>query len=382
MAIVQALLALVSRSLGRITSALVAAAAAWPILLLGIAVPKIATFVLAFVPVPDRVPAWAVRLVWIAFAAAVPFAIGIAMAKRRRNADGEPAVTRILRGFPITIGIAAAFGAVLVTAPALRIASIIRRRIDVQVPLVTDAQNYDHVATQVTRTLNEHGFTVHDAPPGWWLTAPSGILLRLGGAAFRDYVPRRLAYFRGPRLEVALYPNGLLLRGSEQDTAWAHGVVVEALTDAPAYQTFDPDAQAVEQQIRRVWRVFRENPTARTRSAALLGRLAEIVQEIGRLPVAYGEWQIVYRQALQLGRALQGQRQLLEASSPGPGGCVGGLEKDEPMMTAQNAGSVRALSNRALIGEITAKATQLAKKELDLARAEIGADAKSELPRR
>jgi hypothetical protein len=79
MAVLQALIALVTRSLGRITSAifgwavvalfgqtapaektmlsaLVGAAAAWPILLLGIAMPKLAAFVLGFVSLPDWIP--------------------------------------------------------------------------------------------------------------------------------------------------------------------------------------------------------------------------------------------------------------------------------------------------------------------------------------
>ena len=103
MALVQAVLALISRSLGRITSAmfgwavvalfgqttptekpilsaLVGAAAAWPVLLLGIAMPKVAVFVLGFVPLPSWIPSWTVRMVWIGLALAIPFAVGLTMA--------------------------------------------------------------------------------------------------------------------------------------------------------------------------------------------------------------------------------------------------------------------------------------------------------------
>lgn len=75
MAILQAVLALIGRSLGRITSAIfgwavvalfgqtsptertllsavVGAAALWPVLLFGVAVPKVAAFVLAFAHLP------------------------------------------------------------------------------------------------------------------------------------------------------------------------------------------------------------------------------------------------------------------------------------------------------------------------------------------
>jgi hypothetical protein len=351
MAVIQAVLALISRSLGRITSAifgwavvalfgqtsptektvlsaLVAAAAAWPVLLLGIAMPKVTTFVLGFIPLPDWVPTWTVRAVWIGLAVAVPFAVGLTMAVRQQAGTALSPTTRpvaresrlkqMLRGVPATIGVAAAFMVVFVTVPVLRVMSFVRRRVDVQVPLVTDAEHYHAVAAQVARVLTFHDFPVREAKPGWWMTVPSWILRRLGGPAFRDHVPDRLAYFRGPRLEVALYPTGLLLRGSEQDTAWAHGLVVEALTSAPALQTFDPRAQDLERQIRRVWSVYRENPPAHEGAQALAGRVTEIASELGRLPVGYDEWQIVYRQTLQLGRALTGEPPLLGVTSSGP----------------------------------------------------------------
>jgi hypothetical protein len=212
------------------------------------------------------------------------------------------------------------------------------------------------------------------------MTLPSHILLRLGGPAFRDHIPERLAYFRGDRLEVALYPNGLLLRGSAQHTAWAHGIVVEALTAAPALQTFDPRAQDLERQIRRVWSIYREHPAAHEGSATLTGRLAEIAEELGEAPLTYDEWQIVYRQALQLGRALGGERQLLEATSPGREAIDGGSAQEERMTTFRSAsGSARDLSNRALIGEITGKASLLARKEIELAKAELRADLNAQL---
>ena len=159
-----------------------------------------------------------------------------------------------------------------------------------------------------------------------------------------------------------------------------HGILVEALTDAPALQTFDPGAQTIEQQIRRVWSVYAENPVAHAGSAMLLKRLAEISAEIGRLPVPYDEWQIVYRQALQLGRALRGERQLLEVMKPPrQRHALDESAKEAAMATGRNGGPPRELSNRALIGEITAKASLLVRKEVELARAEIRADLRSEL---
>jgi len=306
---------------------------------------------------------------------------GRALSGVNSPAAQESPVVRLLRGFPTTLGIAAAFFVVFVTVPALRIISLARRRIDVQVPLLTDKESYQAVAAEIAQVLTRHAFSVHEAKPGWWMTLPSRILLRLGGPAFRAYIPEHLAYFRGDRLEVALYPNGLLLRGKEQDTAWAHGVVVEALTGAPALQTFDPRAQNIERQIRRVWSVYKDYPAAHEHSAVLAGRLNEIAAELGRAPVTYDEWQIVYRQALQLSRALGGESQLLETSSgKRTEADVGTTVEERPMTTSKSTvHGARELSNRALISEITGKASLLAKKEIELAKAEIRADLQAQL---
>jgi hypothetical protein len=229
--------------------------------------------------------------------------------------------------------------------------------------------------------LTRQGFPVLEAAPPWWMTVPSRILLRLGGPAFRDHIPERLAYFHGDRLDVALYANGVLLRGSAQDTAWAHGSLAEALTSAPALQTFDPRAQELERQIRRVWSVVRENPAAHERSGALASRLHDIAGELGRAPLEYDEWQIVYRQALQLGRVVAGERQLLDQASPGRSAAPMRRldEKEARMRSVETNVAPRQLSNRALLGEITGKATLLARKEIELAKAEIREDLRAQL---
>ena len=425
MVIIQAVLALLSRSLGTIMSALfgwavvalfgptnprekmwlsalVGAAAVWPLLLIGVVWPRLATLLLSFAPLPHSwVPTWVIRLVWIILAVAVPVALGAAMAARSRGTaapipgtaiaaaspgSGESArhhsplreskIIRLFRGVPITLGVAASFLIVFFSVPIRRLVSIVRQQVELNVPLVTDAKGYELVAKVVAGTLGRHGLDVQPAEPPWTVTAPSRILSLLGGMSFREYVPERFARFRGPRLDVMLYPNGLLLRGSEQDTAWAHGLVVEALTDAPAYQTFDPGAQDIERQIRSVWSVFHQNPAAHVGARALEARLDEIAREIRELPVGYDEWQIVYRQALQLDRALRGRPQLLEATAATKDEWV---KKQPPQEANMANGNARTLSTRELIGEITEKVTLLARKEVELAKTEIKADLEAEL---
>jgi hypothetical protein len=62
----------------------------------------------------------------------------------------------------------------------------------------------------------------------------------LGRGAFEASC-REDRLFRGALAEAALYPNALLLRGTETDTARAQALVVEAITGHPdMFQTFSP----------------------------------------------------------------------------------------------------------------------------------------------
>jgi hypothetical protein len=397
MALLQALLSFLGRSAGKILNAIfgwavvalfgrtsprqqtvlsgvVAAAAAWPILLLGIAFPKLATFLVAFVPLSQRVPSWIVRLVWLGLALAVPLVVGaVVAAKEPPGGPRESTLKRLARGFPITVGIAGAFLLMFITVPALRIISAARGRRDDHVPCITEGEDYDVVATDIDRILAAHQIQARRGEPSWWLSGPAKVLQKMGGKALRGFMPRKLAYWQGDDLELAFYPSDILIRGPKKRTASAHGLLVEALTSGPGLQTFEPEAQALERQLRRVWKVYRENPTAHTGARPLRSRLDEITAELRVLEVNYDDWQVLYRQTLQLDRALRGEPQLLQ-STASPRGSEMKIEEvgvtQRPLETA---------STGELVSELFDQSTRLVKTEVALAKAELLTDLKQEV---
>ena len=401
MAILQALISFLSRSVrkvlnsifgwavvalfGRSTSrqhtlltVLVAMAALWPLLLLGIAFPRIAAFVLALVPVGE-VPAWIVRTIWIGLALAVPITIGLVIARKRPpGTAGDPWLVRVARGFPITAGIAAAFTLMFVTVPVLRLVSAVRGRKDEHVVLVTTADQYDEAAGRIDDVLARHRVPARREEPRWWLTLPSTILRKLGGKALRNYLPEQMAHWRGPTLQLALYPSDLLIRGKPQVTAFAHGLIDEAFAPGPGLMTHDPDAQRMEKEIQEVWRVYLENPKAHVDSRVLLSRLRDLAKDITTLEVEYAEWQIVYRRSLQLARALEGEAQLLDGSvAPAKPRRIEVEFEDDATVTAPRPWEdtpTRSLLKRAakLVGT-------LAKAELELAKTEARENVKQEV---
>jgi hypothetical protein len=219
-AILNAILAFIGRTVGRILSALLdwavialfgrvqgqrkylflglmAAAAAWPILLFGVVWPKAAVFVLAFVPMSGSIAPGVMRTIWIVLAVLVPMAVGTTLALQAPPGHSRGMLPSIVRGFPITAGLAAAFVILLVTVPVLRVVSVLRGHQDTYVPLVTTVSSYRVAADVVADTLGRHGLQIEQVEPPWWSALPTRILRWVGRGAFAGYVAENVAYFRG-----------------------------------------------------------------------------------------------------------------------------------------------------------------------------------------
>ncbi|HEX9605082.1 MAG TPA: hypothetical protein VF973_15120, partial [Myxococcales bacterium] len=205
MAILQALITLVARSAGKILnaifgwavvalfgqtspreqtmlSAVVAGAAVWPLLVLGIFVPRVTLFAVSFVPLSKSVPSLWLRIVWIALALLVPVVVGSVIAARSpQSALPEPRWKKFLRGFQVTLALAVAFLLMLVVAPGLKIANAIKGRIDVRLPLLVTKGAGPELVDALVAALAAYGTELRPAEPPWTMTAPAGVLRTLGG---------------------------------------------------------------------------------------------------------------------------------------------------------------------------------------------------------
>ncbi len=392
MAVLQALFAAIAKSAGKILNAIfgwavralfgqttakdqtflsiiVGAAVAWPILIVGVAAPKVAALLFAFVPVPHWVPSWIIRIVWIGLAAIIPVAVGIAVAaKAPPPPRHEPVVKRVLRGFPITIGLAGAFLIMFVSVPIMRLAAILRGRKTADVPLVTDAAAYHQVSVTICEVLDRHGFSLRRAEPGWWVSAPTRMLLWFGGDAFRGYVPAKLEHFVSTDLELSVYPSGLLLRGKPHKLTWAQGLIAETVVHTDGIQTSAPQAQALERRLREIWHRYDQGAKTSPETKRLSRVLDGATHELGSLEVDFNDWQVLYRQILQVGRAIHGERQLMDEEAS-----EGGIMKDEKAIASPGE-----LGTAELVKQIGHQADVLVKKQIELAKAELKHDLKAE----
>ena len=401
MGVLQALLAYLRKSAGKVAQAIfgwavralfgtpkesektflavaVGAAAAWPLLLAGTIFPKVAAFVLAFVPIPERVPEGWIRGVWIALAIAVPAAIGAALAKSGKDAARAPAWKRWLQGFPVTAALAAAFLTAFVTSPIRRFLAIIKRREDRAIPLLLERDEYGPAAELARRALERGGLSVAPAEPPWLMTAPSRVLGALGGHLLGDRIPEKIHFFRGPDLDVAVNPSDILIQGEKEKAARAHALLSEKATLGPGLQTVEASAQALEKRLKDIWIIYARDPRVHEDSAVLRERLDALAGELEKTYLPFEDWQVLYREILQVGRALEGRPQTLAA------------EKEEPMKEDMATETdvrwpprpgkrVAALSTAQLVAGLTGELKELIRKELELAKTEARVDLKAGL---
>jgi len=325
-------------------------------------------------------------------AIAVPVIVGIVVAKRgSQESLPEPAWKRLLRGFPITLALACAFLMMLVVAPILRLATVLRGREIVRIPALMDKGITALTMEALVAELERNGIVLRSAKPPWYQTAPAMILLKIGGRAFAAMASEHVEYRRHQELEVTVLPNETILRGKPVLVGRARALCSEVFGPRPIIQTFDANARQIEAHARRVWAIYCEQPRAHRGATMLRRRVTELAAELSRQNLPWDDWQIVYRLLLQLDRALRGDEPLLEHAQrveerdmadervalPGPRN-VQKLPARAGLQTAVPA-SMQSLSNRELIGQVIDSATQLAKKEIELAKSELRADIKAEV---
>jgi hypothetical protein len=281
----------------------------WLVVLTGIVIPDIGTFMLAFVPVPDFIDENVVRLAMLGIAIALPLAIGIAavtIAEPASRPKGASLAVAVLRGYPFTATLAVTIAILAVLALVRKARSMARRWEDAHVPVIVKPGGYDRVVADLERVIGATGIEVHRRPAPRLLSLPSRMLDAVAGSALGDLVPDRLMILVGPALEVLVHPSDVAISGRKDEMARARAAIAKELTETPAYMTTSAEAERIEDVISEIARD--DAPATSGRVTATRRRLRRLDAAIARLRVPFDEWETVYRQRLQVERDLLARR--------------------------------------------------------------------------
>jgi hypothetical protein len=328
MAIVQALLAMVFRSAGKLLntafgwattmlfgrvaqdrqiylSVIAFGSVIWILSLLGIAFPAFATFMLSFVPLPSWIDRNLVRLVMLAAACVIPAIVGLVSLKMMepgQRPEGAAGKTKaVLKGYPYTFGLALTLILMTVFAPIIKVRNVLRRWTSEHVPVIIKPEDYLDVVGAVETALREGGIVTTRHRASAMLRLPTKILTLFAGGAIATLVADEMTELTNQDLQVLAHPSDIVISGRELVAARARSVLAERLTFSKAYLTWDKEANELEDAMRAIWAAQLENRQAIDTG---LARLADVERRLHEQSFPYEEWEVLYREKLVVERRL------------------------------------------------------------------------------
>ena len=272
----------------------------WVVALIGIAFPDLGTWLIALVPAPDFINDDAIRIVMLVLAIILPLLVGTAGLFLMDSADRPPGiggkVKQVLRGYPYAAVLAIVILFLAIVAPVFKLRSIIKRWDDAHVPIVVKPGGYDDVAGELEQSLDAAGLDLRRARAPRVLEMPSRLLATVGGESVKRLVPDELVMLKSHALEVSIYPSDVAMAGTKDAVAQARAAIADRLTHTEAHLTASKEAQELEDIMKKM----RVSPD-RQRSLDMLPGLDEM---LAHLTIPYEEWEVLYRQRLQVERDL------------------------------------------------------------------------------
>jgi hypothetical protein len=292
-------------------------AIAWVAALIGILVPTVGALLLAFLPIPGWVDQGLVRLAMLALAVVLPLAVGVGgyfLIDKADRPHGMGLIAQLLRGYPYSALLASILLLLIVVAPIWKVRSIVKRWEDAHIPIVVKPGGYAQVAIDIEAAVDAAGLDLNPSKAPVLLELPSKLLAAVGGASVRRLVPDRLVALKARDLEVTIHPSDVAMAGRKDPVARARAAIASRITFTAAYLTSSEESQQVEDTLMEL----AESPAPLAREG-----LAHVDERLASMTVPHDEWEVLYRQRLQVERSIQ--RREARAAQDGLVGKVRGL---------------------------------------------------------
>jgi hypothetical protein len=300
----------------------------WAALVIGVILPYVGAFLIAAVPAPGLIAEDWLRLGMLIGALAVPAVVGIAslfVVEPAKRPKGLAIAGQVLRGYPLSAALAITLVLLALVGIARFLHHLALRWTDAHVPVVVRPGGYERVVADLERALDDAGLAVDRRPAPSVLTVPGKLLGSIAGPGIRALVPEQLVQLVGAGLEVGLYPSDISISGDKSSVARARAAIASRLLATEAWMTTTAEAQEIEARLERLSaaRTAGGEPGAAAVSDGdaapvdVAAELRSIDQALAVLAVPHDEWEVLYRERLQV------ERDLLAGARPGasfPGG--------------------------------------------------------------
>jgi hypothetical protein len=280
----------------------------WAVFVFAVLWPDGGSWLLTFAPIPAWVDDGWVRLGMLAGALGIPPAIAIASLKLLK-AEDRPSGPRemlahLLRGYPMAAALAVMLVFLAVIGIVRKASALARRRWDAHVPIVIKPGGYEDLVADLDEAISTAGVEVEvrDAPAV--LVLPGRLLATAAGPHVRGLLPDRLVRLVGRDVEILIYPSDVSMSGGKVQLARVMAAIASRLATAKAWLTNSAEGQAIEDRLMRLARpgVSRADQEA---------TLEWVDRHLATDEIPYEEWEVLYRERLQV------ERDLLRGARPG-----------------------------------------------------------------
>ena len=289
----------------------------WPVLVVGCFLPKIAAWLVAFLPLHEWLHKSFLRGMWIVLAAISPIIVGLItawVAPTRKQQGGT--LRTVLSGYPLTIGMFLSFLLTFFIVPLLKLIAMARGWADEHVYVQVKEGAYSEVMKRLAFACEKAKVKVHESPVPGVMRAPVRVLKWFARSGLDPVVASDPRMLRGDGIEVYLYPTDVLIRGKMIHARRIRAAIVRDLTQVPAYLTQDEKAQKLEEQLNRSWHTLERHRDPELIRDAMRERLREIVKEIDEADIPYDDWVLLYMNLQRLDRKASGATLLDDAKRP------------------------------------------------------------------
>ena len=282
--------------------AMMALSIAWLIALLGLAVPAVASVLVATTPHPSSIDRW-IRIGLTGSAVLMPLGVGLTgylVPADGRREEGVSIAAELLRGYLVAPVIAG----LLIFLAAVGLARKVRSRrhgwSDVHVAVVIEPGGYDALVDELAAALASVGskVNVRDAPRV--LTLPARVLTAVAGPNVRKLRPDRLVELQARDLRIWVYPSDIAISGPTRRRTRARAAILSCLTATSAHLTTTQEAQAIEDRLAEL----AADPPASQTGTHLRATLEDIDAALLDLEIPTDEWDVLFRERLQVERDL------------------------------------------------------------------------------
>jgi hypothetical protein len=282
-------------------------------LLLVITFPGVGAFLLVLLPPQSVIPDAVIRLVMLIGVLVVPAVVGVltlALEAEGKVSIGRSTFVSIARGYPLTVLLAVLLVFLAALAIWRKASSLARRWTDAHVPMVVEPGRYEDVAADLDRALSDAGLELAPEPAPASMSLPAKWLARVAGRSSSELVPDRMVQLRGPDLDILIYPMDVLISGTSTEVMRSRAAIASRLTTSAAHLTVSAEAQGIEDRLAKLGRKPSvpggdDEPDMPQFDDAAAAEFAEIDRALATIEIPYDEWEILYRQRLQVERDLR-----------------------------------------------------------------------------